>query len=63
MKLSKAAFVSFFVTLLLLQGASSLASTEEEQNNIDIYRAAAPGVVNITTISVERDFFFNIVPR
>lgn len=63
MKLSKAAFVSFFVTLLLLKGASSLASTEEEQNNIDIYRAAAPGVVNITTISVERDFFFNIVPR
>ncbi len=62
-KLSKAAFVSFFVTLLLLQGGSSLASTEEEQNNIDIYRAAAPGVVNITTISVERDFFFNIVPR
>ena len=62
-KLSKAAFVSIFVALLLLHGASSLAGTEDEQNNIDIYRAAAPGVVNITTISVERDFFFNIVPR
>jgi S1-C subfamily serine protease len=42
---------------------NGFAVTEEEQNNIDVYRAAAPAVVNITSISVERDFFFNIVPR
>ncbi|MGE5310501.1 MAG: S1C family serine protease [Nitrospirota bacterium] len=39
------------------------AVTEDEKNNIEVYRAAAPAVVNITSISVERDFFFNIVPR
>jgi putative serine protease PepD len=43
--------------------ANALAGTEDEQNNIDVYKAAAPGVVNITTVSVERDFLFNIVPR
>ena len=42
---------------------SGLANTQDEQNKIDVYEAAAPGVVNITTISVGRDFFFNIVPR
>jgi len=42
---------------------NGLAVTEEEQNNIDVYRTAGPAVVNITSISVERDFFFNIVPR
>jgi S1-C subfamily serine protease len=42
---------------------NGFAVTEEEQNNIDVYRAAAPAVVNITSISVEHDFFFNIVPR
>jgi putative serine protease PepD len=40
-----------------------MANTEDEQNNIDVYEATAPGVVNITTISVGRDFFFNVVPR
>jgi S1-C subfamily serine protease len=42
---------------------NGFAVTDEEQNNIDVYRAAAPAVVNITSISMERDFFFNIVPR
>jgi len=51
------------VGLLLGQISTSMAGTEDEQNNIEIYEAAAPGVVNITTVSVERDFFFNIVPR
>jgi putative serine protease PepD len=50
------------ILVLGLQG-NGFAVTEDEQNNIDVYRAAAPAVVNITSISVERDFFFNIVPR
>jgi putative serine protease PepD len=55
--------VIVLVVSWVASAASGLSSTEDEQNNIDIYRAAAPGVVNITTISVERDFFLNIVPR
>ncbi len=37
--------------------------TADEDNNIAIYRKAAPGVVNITSIVVERDFFLGLVPR
>jgi putative serine protease PepD len=39
------------------------AVTEEEENNIAVYGKAAPGVVNITTVAVERDFFLGLVPR
>ncbi len=63
MRLSRALFVNLILLLFLAQISTGLASTEEEQNNIKVYSAAAPGVVNITTVSVERDFFFNIVPR
>jgi putative serine protease PepD len=56
------------VTLLLAVAGPMVASrclgaTEEEENNISVYRKAAPGVVNITTTAVERDFFFGLVPR
>ncbi|MEN6486902.1 MAG: trypsin-like peptidase domain-containing protein [Syntrophobacteraceae bacterium] len=45
-----------------LVGAAS-AMTEDERNNIDLYQRLAPGVVNITSTVLERDFFFNVVPR
>ena len=45
-------FIILLVGLLLGQMSTSMASTEDEQNNIEIYKAAAPGVVNITTVSV-----------
>lgn len=41
----------------------ALALTEDEQNNIELYRRLAPGVVNISTTVLERDFFFNVIPR
>ena len=63
MRFSKVVFASLIVLLCLAQMSAALAGTEDEQNNIDVYKTAAPGVVNITTVSVERDFFFNIVPR
>lgn len=48
----------------LIAGCSQcMAATEDEENNISIYRQAGPGVVNITSIVIERDFFFNPVPR
>jgi len=64
-RFARVLFVGLLVSLLLGQISISIsfAGTEDEQNNIEIYKAAAPGVVNITTISVERDFFFNVVPR
>jgi S1-C subfamily serine protease len=39
------------------------ALTVDEQNNIDLYQRLAPGVVNITSTVLERDFFYNDVPR
>jgi len=62
-RLRKTVLVGLIIVLFLSQMATVLAGTEDEQNNIEVYEAAAPGVVNITTSSVERDFFFNIVPR
>lgn len=50
----------------LLWGASNLSAaaiTEDERNSISLYQKLAPGVVNITTTVLERDFFLNIVPR
>ncbi|SHJ48977.1 DegP2 peptidase. Serine peptidase. MEROPS family S01B [Desulfatibacillum alkenivorans DSM 16219] len=37
--------------------------TEAEQTVIDIHRDAAPGVVNITSITVQYNFFYQPVPR
>lgn len=50
----------------LLLGAANLSAaalTEDERNNISLYQKLAPGVVNITSTVLERDFFLNIVPR
>jgi len=53
--------------ILIFCGFSCLstagAMTEDERNNIDLYQRLAPGVVNITSTVLERDFFFNITPR
>lgn len=48
---------------LLLGAAQAGAMTEDERNNIELYQRLAPGVVNITSTVLERDFFFNTVPR
>lgn len=49
--------------MILLNAASAFALTEDERNNIELYKKLSPGVVNITSTILERDFFFNIVPR
>jgi S1-C subfamily serine protease len=51
------------VFLLVSAHAVALAETEDEENNISIYRRIGPGVVNITSVVMERDFFFNPIPR
>lgn len=35
----------------------------DEQNNIDVYKSCSPAVVNITTVTLRQDFFFDIVPQ
>ena len=58
------AFVCLIVFLGCNVGAVSAgALTEDERNNIEIYQKLAPGVVNITSTTLEHDFFFNAVPR
>ena len=36
---------------------------EDEANNIEIYRRVSPAVVNITSTTVDFDFFFNAMPK
>ena len=57
----------FFIgTLILLLSLFSLEQafsvTEDEKNNIAIYEKVADGVVNVTSIAVQMDFFFNVFP-
>jgi S1-C subfamily serine protease len=42
---------------------AAAAFTPEEEINIRVYRAASPGVVNITTTAVAYDFFLNPIPK
>lgn len=59
--------INFLIILgifFLLGGqAVVVAQTEDETNNISIYRKVAPGVVNITSVVLERDFFYRLVPK
>lgn len=48
---------------LVMSSRSVVALTEDEANNIQLYQRLSPGVVNITSTILERDFFFNVVPR
>ncbi|MFC1828742.1 S1C family serine protease [Thermodesulfobacteriota bacterium] len=51
----------FLWIVLTVSGANAL--TKDEENNIVVYKNAAKGVVNITSIVVERDFFHRPIPR
>jgi len=57
----------FFILTLFLPGIfglnNSLALTDDEKNNVAIYQKASPGVVNITSRVIARDFFLAPVPR
>ncbi|MDY6842597.1 MAG: trypsin-like peptidase domain-containing protein, partial [Thermodesulfobacteriota bacterium] len=51
------------IICLLVSFSSSSAGTDDEENNVSIYQRVGPGVVHITSIVMERDFFFNPIPR
>lgn len=59
----KKTFTMFVAAVFLACASLAAALTEEERNNIELYERLAPGVVNITSTTVEHDFFFNVVPR
>jgi len=48
--------------LVSLSPLTATALLSDEENNIEIYKKANPAVVNITTVTLHRDFFLNIVP-
>jgi putative serine protease PepD len=55
--------ISILILLSIsLWNTSAFAITEDEKNNISVYEKAADGVVNVTSIAVQMDFFFNAFP-
>jgi S1-C subfamily serine protease len=40
-----------------------VAANSDEANNIEVYKRASPAVVNITSTTVDFDFFFNPIPQ
>lgn len=59
----KALIFTLIVLFLLSAQSVCRAQTEDEGNNISIYLRVGPGVVNITSVVIQRDFFFNPIPR
>ena len=41
---------------------ADLSASADEKNNIQIYKAVSPAVVNITSTTIQYDFFFNVFP-
>ena len=64
-KLRKPKAIACVLAVFFLLSAHSvvIAETEDEENNISIYRRMGPGVVNITSVVIQRDSFFNPIPR
>jgi S1-C subfamily serine protease len=56
--------IFIIVLILLISGWSGkgFAVTEDEKNNISVYEKVADGVVNVTSMAVQMDFFFNPYP-
>ncbi|MGQ9648325.1 MAG: S1C family serine protease, partial [Thermodesulfobacteriota bacterium] len=50
------------VLLISFWSTHAFSITEDEKNNIAVYEKVADGVVNITSIAVQMDFFFNVFP-
>jgi len=55
--------VGLVIFFVLVEYTIGIAKTEDEENNISIYQRVGRGVVNITSVVLERDFFFNPLPR
>lgn len=59
-------WIAFPIVLLLVTFFLKVpvwALNEDEKNNIAIYSRVAPSVVNVSSVIMELDFFFNPVPK
>ncbi|MEW6376065.1 MAG: trypsin-like peptidase domain-containing protein [Thermodesulfobacteriota bacterium] len=61
-KKQKQFLIGILVLLIALWSSHAFSITEDEKNNIAVYEKVADGVVNITSIAVQMDFFFNPFP-
>ena len=61
-KISKWFFAGILILLSSFLSTHAFSITEDEKNNIAVYEKVADGVVNITSIAVQMDFFFNAYP-
>ena len=50
------------VPTVVAAGPPDTAVLQDEQNNIQIYKTVSPAVVNITSTTIQYDFFFNVFP-
>ncbi|MCB0403453.1 MAG: trypsin-like peptidase domain-containing protein [Bdellovibrionales bacterium] len=55
------AFICFLALALSTQALGRLLT--DEQNNVDVYKNCNPAVVNITTVTLKQDFFFQVYPE
>ena len=55
-------FMGFLLVWSLAAASVCFALTEDELNNIEVYRKAAPSVVHIRSVVVQYGFFFEAVP-
>ncbi|MCZ6490506.1 MAG: hypothetical protein O7A06_08245, partial [Acidobacteria bacterium] len=39
-----------------------VSSISDEQNNIQVYKSVSPAVVNLTSTTIQYDFFFRVLP-
>ncbi len=62
-QISKQIFPALLVlSIILLSLNSAFSITDDEKNNITVYEKVADGVVNIISITIQMDFFFNAFP-
>ena len=54
--------IIFLCLLISFWSTVAFSVTEDEKNNISVYEKVADGVVNVTSIAIQMDFFFNALP-
>ena len=55
--------IFFSIVFFSFLSGITVAKTMDEINNIEIYRKASPGVVNISSVVVEYDSFYRPIPK
>ncbi len=61
-KLSRRFSAVLLILLVGLWSTQAFSITEDEKNNIAVYEKVADGVVNVTSTTIQMDFFFNAFP-